>query len=510
MRFNVCLVMAAAAVLAGAPLCAQASGKPPEAPAKAIPPMEPVVARVFGGAQDDVLSSMVVDASGAAYFVGETKSFVDKTYNDILIVKLAADGSLAWARTYGTPDDDRAKNYIDGKHGASARMAALGPDGSLYVTAGSMVTGRREPWAALLLKVSPTGELAWSRVWRPGWDNMAKFQATGSTVAVAGNRVYMAGMTGAGQTSEEGQSFLASFDVATGDQKAIVAFDPSPGSNDRVFSAQADGKTVLLAGWNGKTNRGQLTRFSVAGDAFKLDWSKTIPFASTGSTACDVDRDAAGNIYLAGDIHGTGTNIEILKLGSDGAFKWGRRYNPGATNDRNNTRTVRVFGDKLVVAGRVGLMGTQTDADRNYGDSLLLTYDLDGKLLTEHYHFTGTANDVVAMDGATSVGAAGKKLYVGGYIWPYAKNHVGQWRDPNGYTVSHPSADIPANEFTFVDVTPATLDLGKSASKAGKDLPSLTWKDVTAEVTNGTPKQATDAPHAQQTQFYLFTFNGLL
>lgn len=477
---------------------------------KAIPPLQADLARVFGGPQDDLLSSMVVDSKGAAYFIGETKSFIDKTYNDVLIVKLGPDGALLWARTYGTPDDDRARAYIDGKHGASARMAAIGPDGSVYVAAGSMVSGRREPWAALLFKVSPTGELSWSKVWRPGWDNMAKFQATGSTVAVAGGRVYLAGMTGAGQTSEEGQSFLASFDAATGDQKGVVAFDPYPGVNDRVFSAHADAKSVVLAGWNGKTNRGQLTRFATEGDKLTLEWSKTIPFSSTGSTACDVDRDAQGNLYIAGDIHGTGTNIEVLKLGPDASFKWARRYNPGASNDKNNTRTVRVLGDKVVVAGRVGLMGTQTHADRNYGDSLVLTYGLDGKLLSEHYHFTGTANDVVAMDGATTIGAFGKKLYVAGYIWPYAKNHVGEWRDPNGYTVNHPAADAPASDFTLVDVKPVVLDLGKAAARNGSELKSLVWNDVTASVTIGTPKQQTDAAHGQQTQFYLFTFGGLL
>lgn len=476
----------------------------------AIAPLQPTLARVFGGPQDDVLSSMVVDPSGAAYFVGETKSFFDKTYNDVLVTKVNPDGALAWARTYGTPDDDRAKAYIDGKHGASARMAALGPDGSLYVAMGSMAKGRREPWAAVLFKVTPAGELAWSKVWRPGWDNMAKFQATGSTVAVAGNRVYLAGMTGGGQTSEEGLVFLASFDAASGEQKAIVAFDPSPGSNDRVFSVHADGKSVVLAGWNGKTNRGQITRFSVEGDALKLDWSKAVPLASTGSTLCDVDRDGAGNLYLAADIHGTGTFVQVIKLGPDGAFKWSRRYNAGASNDKNNTRTLRVIGDKLVVGGRVGLMGTQTHADRQFGDSLLLTFDLEGKLLSEHYHFTGTAQDVVAMDGVTSVGAVGNKLYVAGYLWPYGKNHVGEWRDPNGYTVNHPVSEDADADLLLTDVKPALVELPKTAARNASELGSLAWKDVTAAVSIGTPKEQTDLPHGQQTQFYLFVFDGLL
>lgn len=41
-------------------------GKPAPAPAKAIPPLEPAFARMDGGDKDDILSSMVVDPSGAA------------------------------------------------------------------------------------------------------------------------------------------------------------------------------------------------------------------------------------------------------------------------------------------------------------------------------------------------------------------------------------------------------------------------------------------------------------
>jgi hypothetical protein len=504
------VLLATASMCLSLPLLAQTGGKPAPEPAQKIAPLQPSLARVFGGAQDDVLSSMLVDASGAAYFVGETKSFHDKTYNDLLVAKVNPDGALAWARTYGTPDDDRPRSYIDGKHGGSSRTAALGPDGSVYVVMGSMVTGRREPWAAVVFKVSPAGELAWSRVWRPAWENMAKNQAFASTIAVAGGRVWVGGMTGAGQVTEEGMAFLAGFDAATGDQKSIVAFDPAPGSNDRVFAAHADATSVVLAGWNGKTNRGQLTRFAVDGEVPNLEWSKSVPFAQTGSGACDLDRDGAGNIYLAGDIHGSGNYVQVLKLGPDGAFKWGRRYNPGASNDKNNTRAVRVLGDKLVVAGRVGLMGTQTHADRTFGDSLLLTYDLEGKLLSEHYHFTGTANDVVAMDGATSIGAVGRKLYVGGYLWPYTKNHVGEWRDPNGYAVNHPAASDSPGDFLLEDTKPAVVDLSKIAAKKGSELGALGWKDVTPAMNIGTPKEQTALEHGQQTQFYLFTFDGLL
>jgi hypothetical protein len=480
-------------------------GKPAPAPAKAIPPLEPALARMFGGDKDDILSSMVVDPSGAAYFVGESKSFYDTTYADTLVVKLNPDGSLAWARTYGHPDTDKPPNYVDGPHGGPARMAALGPDGSLYVTTSSSVMRRRDPAASLLFKVSPAGELVWSKVWRPAWENQGRHEANGATVAVAGDRVYVAGIGGLA-----GAAFLASYDAATGEQKAVAAFDPYAGYNDRVFAALADEKGVYLAGWNGKKNRGQLTRFSTAGDKLAVEWSKSIPQETLGSTLCDLDRDADGNLYVASDVHGASNYVQVYKLGADGSFKWGRRYNAGANNDRNNTRTVRVVGKRLFVGGRVGLQGTQTHADNKFGDSLLLAYDLDGKLLSERYHFTGTATDVVAMDAVTSIGAAGGKLYVGGYIWPYGKNHVGEWRDPNGFTVSHPSGDDPPGSFLVDDVEPALTDLGARPPKDGSEFKSLKWKDVTAAVNIGTPKEQSETEHAHQTQFYLFVFDGQL
>lgn len=471
--------------------------------------LPPKLAKIFGGDQDDVLSSMLVDAQGNAYFIGETKSFFDKTYWDIFVVKMKPDGTLAWSKTFGTNEEDGVKGYIDGKHGGPARMAALGPDGSLYVAGRSAIKGRKEPHGAVLFKVTPTGNLAWSQVWRPHWNPQMHGQAWGSVVAVSGNKVYLAGSTGAGQTTEEGMIFLASFDAATGQQKSILAVDPNPMVNDRVFSIVAHGNHITLAGWNGKTNRGQLSQFSDNGTKLTHDWTKRVPLSSTGSTLCDIERDSQGNFYLAGDIHGAGTNIEIIKLGPDYSFKWSRRYNTGASGDKNNTRTVRVIGDKVIVGGRIGYMGTQTDADRMFGDSLVLVYSTEGVLLKELYHFTGTANDVVAMDAVTSVGSFGKSLYLGGNIWPYGKNHVGQWRDATTFNVKRISTEGTAGEYLFDDVGVAkTLDLSSVAAKPGSSFESLAWKDVLPQMFIGTPLEA--SAKGRQTQFNFFIFDGIL
>ena len=505
------LLAALGASTAVSPAAAQTPGTPAAAPAKAIAPLTPVVARVLGGEQDDLASSLLVAPDGATYLVGETKSFSDKTYGDLLVTKLAPDGSLAWARTFGGAADERLPAYLDGRHGGASRAAALGPDGSVYVVGRSQATGSKEPWAAVVLKVTAAGELAWSKVWRPDWANMAKNAASASAVTVAGDRVYVVGSTGAGQTGEEGMVFLASYDAASGEPKGVVAVDPSPTYNDRAFSVVADAAShaVWVSGWNGKTNRGALTRFSTDGDKLALAWTRRVPLANTGSTVCDLDRDAQGNLYLAADVHGASNWIELAKLTADGGFVWARRYNAGATGDVNNTRTVRVLGGKLVVGGRVGLGGTQTHADRKFGDSLLLVYGLDGALERELYHFTGTAQDVVAMDAVTSVGARGKTLYAAGYLWPYAQNHVGEWRDPNGYAVSHPSGDGNASDWQLDDVAGVkTLDLAKALPKAGASLTGLAWKDVTAAVGIGTPKEQSTKGH--QTQLYLFAFDGLL
>jgi hypothetical protein len=318
------------------------------------------------------------------------------------------------------------------------------------------------------------------------------------------------GMTGGGQTSEEGMIWVGAFNTEDGAVKDILAVDPTAGSNDRSFSiaAAAGGDAVYLGGWNGRTGRGQVLKLSYVQEKFNLLWVKDIPLASRGSTVCDIDLDGKGNLYLAGDIHGASNWMEVLKLSGEGEYLWGRRYNQGVKNDKNNTRFVRVIGDSLVVGGKVAYGGTNTEADTFFGDGSLLVLDLEGKLLLERYYFTGTQQSVLAQETIIGAALSGGKLFLGAWIHPYIANYAGQWRDPGAYkTVQHPFTEIPAGEYPIVPIEGVkTYNFTTAPTRDGSSI-GLLFTDISAQVKVGPAAEMSGA--AASTQFAMFVMEGV-
>ncbi len=120
--------------------------------------------KTYGGSKDDLGSSVKQCPDGGYVIVGETASTDgDVTWNngnvDFWILKLAADGTLEWQKTYGGQSADLGSDI------------ALTDDGGYVVTGyvGSHntgdVTGHSELayYDAWVLKLSSTGELEWQK-----------------------------------------------------------------------------------------------------------------------------------------------------------------------------------------------------------------------------------------------------------------------------------------------------------------------------------------------------------
>jgi hypothetical protein len=476
----------------------------PFLPSHFLPLGQPTVSKVIGGKGDDWASSMAVDAAGNTVVAGQGKSFGDTFSTNMMVVKMSPAGEILWAKEFGSKAGaDWSKNYIDGETGGPSRTMAMGSDGAVYVGGGAAYAGNKEPAAASLFKLSPNGDLVWSKVWKPHWQNQMTGAAQITAVTFVGGNVYATGMT-----AGESQIFVAMFNAADGALKDLIAFDPAPTVNDRTFSIVADkkGANVWVGGWNGKTARGQLAKLNSDGKKLALTWVKEMPVSGRGSTICDLDLDASGNLYLAGDIHGASTWLELIKISGDGDFIWGKRYNAGGKYDRNNARIVRVIDNVVYLGGRVAY-GDNTNADYFFGDSLLLSFGLDGALKNERYHFTGTQQAVLAMDHLTGIAKHGKGLVLTGWIYPYKMHVSGEWRNPNDYKFAHPIADIPAGEFAtpaIANVT--TTNLANVAPKNGSDV-GLALADIKAAMTIGSPVEMSAVPG--KTQFYFMRFDSL-
>ncbi len=462
---------------------------------------KPTLERVWGGNANDTMNGMVLDSVGNAITAGISRSFVDSFYGDVLISKVSPSGELLWAKNIGTKGSDSPLRCLDGDYGSSSRSIAIDREDSIYAVSESAWAGNAEPQSQVVMKLSRNGDLLWSKAWRPHWRNQMNGATTASSVTVVGNRVFVAG--GGGDSGPEAQIMVSILDAVSGNLLDNLSIDPTPGSNDRAFSIVANptGSLVYLGGWNGRTARGQIIRFSVASDKLNLDWVREVPQETRGSTICDMDMDAAGNIYGASDVKGTQTYLELFKFDPNGKVIWGKSYNAGTRNDRSNTRVLRVIGNAVYLGGRVGYQ-ENTQADSFFGDSVVLRYSLDGKLEQEMYHFTGTNSQVVAMDHTMGIGVFQGRLYVAGWIFPGAANLVGEWRNPNDYKFPHPDTSL---SLQTSDPLPVVKTLRISAPQKNGDEIGLKMTDVTAKIEIGTPKTQSDK--GRSTQHYLFTFD---
>lgn len=103
---------------------------------------------VHGGAASDVAHSVVADGRGSFLVTGYTTSLAEMP-DDPMLLKIAGDGSVEWARILGMDGHNRT---ITG---------ALADDGGLCL-AGWSVTGDPRTESALIVKVDDAGRQLWS------------------------------------------------------------------------------------------------------------------------------------------------------------------------------------------------------------------------------------------------------------------------------------------------------------------------------------------------------------
>jgi Domain of unknown function (DUF5122) beta-propeller len=106
----------------------------------------------WGGPASEAANGVAVAADGSTYLAGNTTSFSADGSTAVFLVKFAADGSLAWQRTYESPTPFGSD---------TASEVAVGPDGAVYITGSTFGVGGD----LLLLKFSSDGTLLWQRRW---------------------------------------------------------------------------------------------------------------------------------------------------------------------------------------------------------------------------------------------------------------------------------------------------------------------------------------------------------
>lgn len=230
----------------------------------------PVWVRQLGSQGQDFVDAIATDNNGFLYIAGMALGgFEGNTWNggeDVVLVKLSADnGSLIWARQYGTTDDEYGSGVtIDGNGNAYV----LGYTDADFDGSGIPA----EDVDLFLIKVDPAnGNPVWTVQRRsPGFD-----QAEG--LAHAGERLVIAGSTRGdlgGPNAGGSDAFLLSFDLSGALQWARQL---GTGSSEEIWGLAAgrDGNWYSAGSTTGRLRPGETSAGGHDAFLIKVDSSGT-------------------------------------------------------------------------------------------------------------------------------------------------------------------------------------------------------------------------------------------
>jgi uncharacterized delta-60 repeat protein len=385
----------------------------------------------WGGPVSEVTGGAAVAPDGATYLTGFTTSFDPFGEEEVFVVKLAADGSLAWQRTWEGPDqfaNDRGTEV------------AVAPDGSVYVTGSTL--GQRGD--VLLLKFSSDGALLWQRRWDGGGTERGESVAVGSD-----GSIYVTG-----GTNSFGDSHLL-----------VLRFAPDgtltwqkiwgPATGDGIDIGQ-DGN-IFVTGTRARP--GAVTGADVV--LLKLDTAGTLIWQSAYSASEIVDARGGlavasdGSTYVAGTVQEATQKVVVdailVKFAPDGGLLWDRSWG-GRSGDTGEGVTVLPDGT-AALAGNTNSFGAGID------DAFVLHASAGGRGLDANT-WGGTeidhADDVDLRPGGTIV-MGGTTLNPPPYTFQRASSRLSRLRG----TVS-----TPANP--LLDATGVVADPGgTTATPAG-------------------------------------------
>lgn len=186
--------------------------------------------RAWGGAQSDSAGAVATHGDGSVYIAGRSTSFGPSSAG-VFVLKFDAAGNLAWQRLW----DDAA----------GFEAMAVAPDGSVYAASSKLrPNSDLSRFDVMVLKLTPTGELAWARTYAAG----EVVDARGGMAAAADGSIYTAGAIQA--ESKGGIVGIAALVLKIGADGSLVFGKEccSKGGDTGDGIAVAPDGSVLLAG----------------------------------------------------------------------------------------------------------------------------------------------------------------------------------------------------------------------------------------------------------------------
>lgn len=351
--------------------------------------------KTVGGVSSDFAYGVAADAAGNVFVGGEFLSstvdfdpgpgVVNRTTSggyDGFLLKLNADGSYGWVRTFGgaSPDAvyavavDAAGNiFFTGRFNGNVNFNAGGPADIRNSVGG---------YDIFLTKLLANGDYGWTRtVGSAHWD-------AGQGVAVdAGGAAYI-----------------------TGYYQNNTDFDPGPGTDIHTFSGGSD---VFVSKYIGDGSYGWTRTFigsgSGEGKGVAVDGNGGVYVAGTFSSSVDFYSGSGTDVRSSNG----GTDIFLTKLTTDGNYAWTRTV--GGTFQDEGRAVVSPGSAGVLVSG---MFGGTIDFDPGTGQDMrsatslsffLTSFQADGA-----YQWTRSIGGGTGSSVASAVAASASAAYITG------------------------------------------------------------------------------------------------
>ena len=329
-----------------------------------------------------------VDSVGNAYFLDyELGPDFGPPNIDFLLVKCDSMGTELWKRTWGGIALDRASGVatdLDGNAYVTGYTRSFGIDGN-----------------AFLVKYDSSGNELWNSIW--GYSSGDQY-GRGVTVDSFGN-IYV---TGYSYGSVNDYIFLVKYDES-GTQVWNATWD-SAGKDIGTGVAVDSVGNIFISGY---TNSFGTPDYDVL--LVKYDSSgKELWNVTTGSVINDygnsVAVDSLDNVYIAGDVHGSGGfDVFLAKYNNTGTEQWSESY--GSSEDNDYGRSV-----KLDSEGSAYLTGYTTSFGAGEDDAILVKYNKYG-----YYRWSTTWGGADDESGEDLIVDSAKNTFVTGFTESFGK-----------------------------------------------------------------------------------------
>ncbi|MCR4433185.1 MAG: InlB B-repeat-containing protein [Caldiserica bacterium] len=333
-------------------------------------------ARTFGGAKNDCATSLLKTADGGYIVAGYTNSFGAGS-NDILVLKLDAQGNLVWGKTFGGSSNEEAYSISEGSNGEDQG----------YIVAGYSYSYSTN-YDFLVLKMDSNGNLNWAKTFGAGSIDMAK------SVLKTTDGSYI--VVGYSYSSSTGYDFLVLKLDIDGNLSWAKTFGGS--SHEYAYSVYktSDGGFVV-AGNTSSFGVGNFDFLILRVDsAGNLSWAKAFG-GSNYECASSVWETSDGGYIVAGyttSFGATGYDFLVLRLDSNGTLSWAKVF--GGVGDDQAFSVSQATDGGYVIAGATGSFGAGSN------DFLVLKLDSNGDISGCSCGFLRSCTPSVALPAVTN------------------------------------------------------------------------------------------------------------